>query len=169
MVHLCQVQCCTSPHTHLTSAHVCANCWQLGHGIGECGPGLWPRLRRDKLMRSVPEESLPTELHCTATGCPAPETHTTAAHFCPRCLSWGGRCLWPCVQSVVREPDKITCPICRAKCTAVMDQPLFTGKECCICMAETKLFALAPCGHAQTCRACISSLYGRTTVTSEEN
>ena len=169
MAALCRVHHCPSPHTHLTSAHVCTKCWRAGHGFGECGPGLRQRIRRERLVRGSLFASLPSALHCDVAGCSTSETHTTAAHFCGRCLSWGGRCSWPCVQSVILRPQKVICPICRAKCLPVFDQPLFTGSACCVCMAESKLFALTPCGHAQTCEACILGMINASANASEEN
>ena len=169
MTLLCHAQHCTSPDTHLTSAHVCTKCWKVGHGFSECGPGLRQRIRRDWLMRRSPPTALAAELWCGVLDCSAPETHTTAAHFCGRCLNWGGRCSWPCVRSVVRRPQRVICPICRATCAPVFGQPLFTGKECCVCMAESRLFALTPCGHAQTCEACILEMISVRDAASEEN
>ena len=161
MTSLCRVRQCQNPQTHLTSAHVCTVCWRTGHGFEECGPGLRHRIRRERLSRQISRTSLAPDLHCEVPGCHAPETHTTSAHFCGRCFSWGGTCLgWPCLQSMLQAPMKqlVTCPICRKRCTPDLTQPLYTGKECCICMAETKLFALVPCGHAQTCGDCIDMM-----------
>ena len=161
MASLCRVRQCPNPQTHLTRAHICTICWKAGHGSGECGPGLRHRIRRERLSRQTSRASLPHALHCEVPGCPAPATHITAVHFCGRCFSWGGNCLgWPCIQSMLQAPRKrlVTCPICRERCTPLLTQPLYTGKECCICMEETKLFALAPCGHAQICGACIDRM-----------
>ena len=169
MTSLCRAQHCTSPHTHLTSAHVCTRCWKLGHGREECGPGIRQRIRRDRLLRQRVAGSLAAEVRCAVPNCSAPETHTTASHFCGRCLSWGGNCLWPCVQSALRRPQEVICPICRASSIPVFDQPLFTGKECCVCMAESRLLALTPCGHAQTCEACILEMIRARANYSEEN
>ena len=161
MASLCRVRHCPNSHTHLTSAHICTTCWKAGHGSEECGPGLRHRIRRERLSRQVSRTLLPSLLHCEVPGCHAPETHTTVAHFCGRCFSWGGNCRgWPCIQSMLQSPGKqlITCPICRERCKPLLNQPLYTGKECCVCMAETKLFALSPCGHAQTCEECIGRM-----------
>ena len=66
----CVVKDCRHNRTHLTAAHKCGTCGQLGHGSQECNN----IIEINKLNQK-----------CTIDKCLFPNTHLTVAHICSYC------------------------------------------------------------------------------------
>ena len=91
----CQVQHCRFPKSHLTCAHKCGKCSQLGHGQMECGDSLKITLLQNKIYvtKIVDGQTvyydvakrLPIYFQCTISRCASKHTHMRESHHCETC------------------------------------------------------------------------------------
>lgn len=142
----CSVRKCRFAGSHVTTAHVCGRCGQLGHGILECGRCDPPPCSYVRL----PDPSM----WCTAPGCATREMHTLQAHVCATCSQRGGGCLCHKIS--------VLCPHCKTVSAEVdLTKPVYTGADCSICMESAPAVLFPECGHANVCAFCAKRLPSR--------
>uniref|UniRef100_A0A6C0BJQ8 RING-type domain-containing protein n=1 Tax=viral metagenome TaxID=1070528 RepID=A0A6C0BJQ8_9ZZZZ len=78
-VPICRVRGCRYAWSHLTTAHVCGQCHQTGHGQAECGNQRAIAILATRSAR----DTLPYHLWCEIDGCHEPSTHTNEGHTIP--------------------------------------------------------------------------------------
>ena len=77
---MCEIQSCTSSHTHATRGHKCDKCGKYGHGINECG-NYSKILELDKYKF----DRMPIEKQCTIYECSWKWNHSIEYHHCHKC------------------------------------------------------------------------------------
>ena len=158
---LCLVAGCRHSGTHLTGAHRCGRCGQMGHGRLECGnPDALFALRVRRTEASVvPRGWLPPPVWCTVPGCTMPQSHAAEAHHCDGC---GGRGAEGCTcQPVGHETTSFvaTCPSCKLAGQVVdVRSVVYTGADCVVCMESGPSVVFETCRHANVCATCVRRL-----------
>lgn len=141
----CQVKHCRYPNTHLTCAHRCGSCNQLGHGRLECN-------KPDKIRRLESICIVVDHYNCTVPGCQQPWSHSNRAHVCDQCNNREN-----CVCYAQRIVEK-TCPTCKVSSNVNTNYQLFTGSDCVVCLQSAKMIVFENCHHANVCLECLLKL-----------
>lgn len=139
----CRVSGCRFPHTHVTAGHQCGTCGAFGHGQIECGDAT----RTSELTRRFARERVSAA--CTVRSCAHRWTHTTEAHRCGQCGTFGGTC--------EHLTSTIACPTCRVVGPVDPDDTVF-GAECVVCMEARPCVVIRKCRHANVCVDCVRHL-----------
>ena len=144
MMTSCQVKHCRFPNTHLTCAHKCGNCNELGHGRLECG-----KINKINSLKNI--RIVVDHYNCTVTGCKQPWSHSNEAHIC-QCNKREN-----CDCQTMEVVEK-TCPTCKATSSVHIKYQLFTGSDCIVCLQSNMMIVFEKCRHANVCLECLLKL-----------
>ncbi len=128
MYSRCQVKDCKNPNTHLTCAHKCGSCGDIGHGPTECD---YPKKKKIFSQLCI----IIDYYDCSVPGCSQPWSHSKEAH--------------------VSDFNPIKkCPTCKEKTFVDTIHQIVTGFECMVCLKETSMVVFEKCRHANVCCDC---------------
>jgi len=142
----CKVNGCRHSYAHVTSAHICGDCGEKGHGRMECKS-------EEKKMALQPflQDRLPAWGECKIEGCVDKDTHVTRCHPCNLCGNVCGR-------EVCDICNSKTCPLCRVQSVVDPSYTVFTSSSCVVCMEEKTLCIFRRCRHACVCADCLLNM-----------
>lgn len=147
----CYVADCTSPASHVTTAHKCS-CGEFGHGEYECKD-----VEKKNKLDDHENDIMPNNKRCRQPKCGYRDSHMSGYHSCRSC---GGNHS-DCKKKAVGLSWTVKCPMCRDQIAVPVNQKNIVkpSEQCCICL-DGKANVFFNCGHTCVCEGCFFKLAG---------